>query len=100
MEAETAQQVYDKIVAHIKKQDGAYSSWYAGIASDWEDRLFSDHQVPRENHWWAAFKCISNKAARDAEDALHELGCDGAPGGGDESTVYVYAYLKGTMTDP
>jgi len=28
------------------------------------------------------------------------LGCDGGVGGGDETTVYVYTYLKGAMTNP
>lgn len=100
MEPESAQQVYDKIVAHIEKQGGSHSKWYCGIASDWEDRLFSDHQVPRENHWRIALQCHNSQAARNVEDELHKLGCDGGPGGGDEATVYVYAYLKGNMTDP
>ena len=43
---------------------------------------------------------MSNTDARNVEDKLHELGCDGGPGGGDASTVWVYAYLKGTMTIP
>jgi len=100
MEAQDAQQVYDKIVAHIKKQGGAYSTWYCGIASDWEDRLFNDHQVPREDHWWIALQCYNNTDARAVESALLKLGCDGSAGGGDQTTVYVYAYLKGTMTNP
>lgn len=100
MEAQDAQQVYNQIVAHIKKQGGAYSSWYCGIASDWEDRLFNDHQVPREKHWWIALQCHNDGDAREVESALIKMGCDGAPGGGDETTVYVYAYLKGSMTDP
>ena len=98
----TAQQAYDEIVAYIKEKGGAYSQWYCGIAADWEDRLFTGHQIPGKAYqWWIVpGKCVSNAAARKAEDALHELGCDGAPGGGDETTVYVYAYLKGTTTNP
>ena len=102
MAALTAQQAYDEIVGFIKEKGGAYSQWYCGIAADWEDRLFSGHQIPGKAYqWWiVASKCVSNTAARKAEDALHELGCDGGPGGGDEATVSVYAYLKGNMTNP
>lgn len=101
MEAQKAQDVYDIIVAYIKEHGGEYSDWYAGIASNWKDRLFEDHQIPNENYkWWIARQCVSNIAARNVEDALRKLGCDGAPGGGDESTIYVYAYLKGSMTNP
>lgn len=101
MEAQDAQQVYNEIVAHIKKQGGAYSTWYCGIASDWEDRLFNEHQVPRSRDYWHIVRqCHNNSDARAVEAALIKLGCDGGVGGGDESTVYVYAYLKGTMTNP
>jgi len=95
-----AQQVYDEIVAHIKKQGDAYSDWYCGIASDWGDRLFDNHQVPREGHWYIARQCQNEDDARNVEKALLGLGCDGGPSGGDHTTIYVYAYLKGTMTDP
>ena len=100
MEAQGAQQAYGEIVAHIVKQGGAYSTWYCGIASDWEDRLFNDHKVPRKDHWRVVCQCYNNEDARTVESALHKLGCDGGAGGGDETTVYVYAYLKGTMTSP
>ena len=100
MEAQAAQQVYNEIEAHIKKQGGAFSGWYVGIASDWEDRLFNEHQVPRKDYWRTAWRCYTNQDARDVEETLLKLGCDGGKGGGDETTVYVYAYLKGTMTNP
>ena len=100
MEAKDAQQVYDEIIAHIAKQGGAYSTWYCGITSDWGNRLFDQHRVPRKDHWYIARQCYNNNDARNVEEALLKLGCDGAPGGGDQSTVYVYAYLKGTMTNP
>ncbi len=100
MEAQDAQQVYDEIIAHIKKQGGAYSAWYCGITSDWESRLFDEHKVPRKDHWRIVCQCHKNEDARAVETELHKQGCDGAPGGGDQTTVYVYAYLKGTMTNP
>lgn len=56
--------------------------------------------MPREDHWYIARQCQSNETARNVEDALLKLGCAGGPGGGDLTTVYVYAYLKGAMTDP
>ncbi len=100
MEAQDVQQVYDEIVAHIKKQGGAYPKWYCGIASDWEDCLFNEHQVPRKDHWRIVRQCHNDTDARAVEDALHKLDCGGGPGGGDQTTVYVYVYLKGTMTSP
>ena len=64
MEPQGAQQVYDEIVAHIQKQAGAYSKWYCGIASNWTDRLFNDHQVPRKGHWHIARQCYNDNDAR------------------------------------
>ena len=101
MEAQKSQDVYNSIVTYIKEHGGEYSDWYAGIASNWEDRLFNEHSVPGRGYkWWIARQCADNTAARNVEDTLHELGCDGGPGGGEQSTVYVYAYLKGNMTNP
>ena len=102
MKPQTAKEVYDEIVAYMKLNDGKYSNWYCGIASDWEDRLFNEHQIPRppKDYWWRALQCYDNESARNVEKALLELGCDGGAGGGDDTTVYVYAYLKGTMTNP
>lgn len=100
MNAQQAQDVYKEIVAHIKKQGGNESTWYCGIASDWEKRVFGDHNVPRENHWFIARQCFNDKDARLVEQALLELGCDGGSGGGDSTTVYVYAYLKSSITNP
>ena len=100
MEAQDTQQVCSEIVAHIKKQGGAYSTWYCGIASNWEERLFDEHDVPQKDHWYIARQCYNDNDARIVEDALFELGCDGGTGGGDQTTIYVYAYLKGTMTNP
>ena len=96
----TAQKAYDDIVAHIKKQGGPYSDWYCGITSDIENRLFGDHNVPKENHWYMFRDCDSAESARAVEKALLELGCDGGAGGGDETSIYVYAYLKTAITNP
>ena len=100
MEAQKPETVYDNIVAHIKKQGGEPSGWYAGIASDWEDRLFNQHNIPRKDYWRTTEQCYTSDDARKVERALLNYGCDGGGGGGDETTVYVYAYLKGEMTDP
>ena len=100
MEAKKPETVYDDIVAYIKKQGGEPSGWYVGIASDWGDRLFNQHNVPREGYLWIARQCYTSDAARKVERALLNHGCDGGGGGGDETTVYVYAYLKGSLTDP
>ena len=100
MKSQSAKDVHSEIVAHIVKQGGTYSSWYCGITSDWDDCLFNRHQVPRKDYWFIARQCYTDKDARSVENALIKLGCDGGGGGGDEKSVYVYAYLKGTMTNP
>ena len=100
MTPQVAQTAYDEIVAHINKQGGPYSSWYAGIASDWRNRLFEEHQVPQKGYWYIARQCFNDTDARNVEQALLKLGCDGGGGGGDHTTLYVYAYLMGPQTNP
>ena len=100
MDIQTAQQAYNEILAHIKSEGSSYSKWYAGVASDWQSRLFVDHQVPRQGAWYIARQCSNDAGARNVEDALLKLGCDGGPGGGHNTCVFVYAYLKTTVTNP
>jgi len=94
------QQAYSKIKAYIDKQAKSYRSWYAGIASDARERLFKEHNVLEKSDYWIYRQCSNDQSARNVEDALLKLGCDGAPGGGDESTTFVYAYLKSSNTNP
>lgn len=97
--AKSRRQIYDEIVAFMDKQNRAYSDWYCGIASDPRDRLFREHNVPEENGWIYR-QCNNNADARAVEDDLLKLGCDGGVGGGDETTIYVYAYIKKAGTNP
>ena len=93
--------VLGDIFAQIDKQGGPLEDWYAGIAEDWEDRLFVDHKVPKKDHWRIVRRCHNETDARMVEKALLEKGCDGGGGGGTLATVFVYAYLKKPgVTDP
>jgi len=98
MQTYTATQIVADIVAHIQKSGYPFGQWYAGIASSIDDRLFGDHRVPKENHWYAYRKAISDEHARQAEADLLRLGCRGGSGGGDEGSVFVYAYLITAIT--
>jgi len=70
------------------------SSWYVGIASSIQDRLFGDHQVHIQNHVWIHRTAINDTHARSAEATLLAMGYDGGRSGGDASTKYVYAFRK------
>jgi siroheme synthase (precorrin-2 oxidase/ferrochelatase) len=96
----TAKRVQDEIVAYIKKHGGVYADWNAGIASNARARLFRNQKVSKKGAWWIYRTCSSYRVARGVEDALHKLGCDGSSGGGDSSTIKVYAYLKTKSPDP
>jgi hypothetical protein len=93
-------QAEKEIKAYIDKRRKPYSSWYVGIASDARKRLFEEHNVSEKDDYWTYRRCSSVGAARVVEEALLKLGCDGALGGGDESTASVYAYLKSANTNP
>ncbi len=52
-----------------------------------------DHNVNKEVGPWIYRKCYSDTSAREVEQALiRNLGTQGGPGGGDDSTIFVYAY--------
>lgn len=90
----TANDVYTFLVAYMNKFAGPYSGWYAGITADPRDRLFSGHNVSEADGNWAYKPAATSDDARSAEQALFKLGCDGGPGGGDNTTKIVYVYRK------
>ena len=82
-----------EIDAHITKSGSPNNRWYVGITSNVQERLFGYHNVPRQNAWWIYRQCTSAAEARALETAYHQAGCQGAGGGGDEDSVYIYAYV-------
>jgi len=66
--------------------------WYAGIASDPQRRLFSEHGVNKDGAW-AFCECNNSDIARAVEADLLRLGCKGGTGGGDNTTKSCYVYL-------
>ncbi len=90
--AYTEQQIYNDILAHVGNDTKRV--WYVGIASDVRQRLFTDHSVSEANGSWIYRQATSSDHARNVEAALFKLGFDGGPGGGDNTTDYVYAYRK------
>jgi len=89
-------EIVNDIKNHADKEGGGYRNWYCGIASDPDQRLFNDHNVPwgENKAWWIKGNAGSEQSARDTEDYLVQLGFDGGIGGGDYTTIHVYAYKK------
>ncbi len=74
------------------------ANWYVGIASDIQNRLFSDHNVHPTNHFWIYRQAVNAEHARSAEAMLLNLGYDGGRSGGDHTTMHVYAFRKDPQT--
>lgn len=89
-------QIANDIKNHADSEGSGYGNWYCGITSDPDQRLFTDHNVPRGEGkaWWIKRSAGSEQDARDTENHLMQLGFDGDTGGGDNSTIHVYAYKK------
>jgi hypothetical protein len=99
----TAQQIIADIDAYMKEFPKSQNKdWYVGIAADARERLFTGHGVAEKGGagGWIYRKADSHTIARAVEKAYHAAGCDGGPGGGDENTDKVYAYLKTSATNP
>ena len=70
-----------------------YSQCYAGITSNVQQRLFVDHNVPRQgsHHIWRTANTAA--IAREVEQHFINAGMDGG-GGGSRTARIVYAYKK------
>lgn len=94
-------QIIADIDAHIQKEGSKYRAWYCGITNDPKSRLFTEHNVPEKGAWWIHREAFSANDAREVESFfVNQNGTDGGPGGGDETSKYVYAYKKTASTNP
>ena len=87
----TRAQIIEAINEYMQAYDGG--RWYVGITANPRNRLFNDHGVDEHNGAWIFRQASSAAAAREVEMAYVEAGHAGGPGGGDDTAVFVYAYL-------
>jgi len=82
-----------EIKTHIKECGGNYSDWYVGITANKDQRLFVDHNVKENGGAWISYKASSSDLTRAVEKYfIDDCKTKGGPGGGDDNSVYVYAY--------
>ncbi|MBU0579966.1 MAG: hypothetical protein KKA19_02215, partial [Candidatus Margulisbacteria bacterium] len=60
--------IINDIKNHADKEGSGYNNWYCGIASDADQRLFNDHNVPKEDSWWIKRNAGGEQDARDTEE--------------------------------
>ena len=90
-----------KIEEYVNDNGGSYSDWYIGVTNNPMVGLFNTHNVDKRKDGWIHTPTSSDKVSRAVENRfLKTHGTDGGPGGGDETSVFVYAYLKGPGTNP
>ena len=95
------QEIIDDIKLHMQKRGGEYSDWYVGVSKNAKGRLFDDHSVKEKKDVWIYRKTSSSQTAREVKDYfVNTLRTDGGTGGGDDSSVMVYAYKKAKHTNP
>lgn len=84
---------------HLQKDSKKfYFEYYVGITDDIERRLFTEHKVPKENHWYIWVKTDDPSIARKVEDHYLKLGMEGDKGGGNDKSIYVYCYSIAQFT--
>ena len=95
--ANSKQEIIDDITIYFK--DTVYKDCYIGITSDVDSRLFGDHNVSKENGWIYRYASSDNLSREIEQHFLYKV-MDGGSGGGDEDSIFVYAYQKTTTTNP
>ena len=66
-------QIINDITSYLKDNDISLDEVYVGIASDPETRLFTDHNVTKENGIWIYCKAYSSLCARIVPNCLPYL---------------------------
>ncbi len=93
MTISTRQQAATDIATYMSQHQSVYGDWYVGVASDSRVRLFTDHAVTEQGGVWIYRTCATSDDARAVEDHFLAKGTKGGPGGGDNTTKSVYAYM-------
>ena len=79
--------------AHLQKRKKEYwSDYYVGITNDIERRLFTEHNVSKNNAWWIYREATDKATAQEVEEYYLAKGMNGDTGGGTEDSVFVYCY--------
>ena len=101
MEIKDKETIKNEIKDHILKREGTYPKWYVGITTDTDRRLIQEHNVSQKNGIWIRRNAETLSKAEEIEKYFTEdLTTDGAPGGGTDDSIYVYAYKKNSDTKP
>ncbi len=89
----TKEQIITEIDAYLQKSDKKYwSDYYIGITNDIDRRLFTEHNVNRNNAWWIWEEATSKSVAQAVEEYYLAKGMKGDTGGGTDDSTYVYCY--------
>lgn len=97
--AQTKAEIIADIEKYVLSRGGVFSSWYVGITANARDRLFKDHSVLEHSDFWIYQSAASSSVAREIEKYfVFTKGTQGGPGGGDESSIFVYAYKTSSHT--
>ncbi len=95
----TQNQIIAAIDAHLQESTKQYySDFYIGITNDVNRRLFTEHNVDRDNAWWIYIDAIDKATAQAVEEHYFGQGMNGDTGGGTDDSTYVYCYQISNST--
>ena len=97
LDAQEYEEAAIDLIIFMSEQNAPNYAFYAGITTDPTQRLFDEYQLPH-NQPHRVVRCENHQEARELEKQLHKSGCDGGPGGEDNSSEYVYVYLTSPQT--
>lgn len=97
--AKDYQTIVDEILEHLSKSGKrSYSDFYIGITNDIEQRLFKEHNVPKDRAWWIFRTANNSVVAKEVEAYFLKLGMRGDNKGGDDTSNIVYCYAVSPTT--
>ena len=97
--SKTKNQIIADFDAHLQKSAKKYwNDYYVGITNDINRRLFTEHNVDKNNDWWIFREANDKSTAQAVEEYYLAKGMQGDTGGGTDDSVYVYCYEISSST--
>ncbi len=95
----TAKEIISDFEEHLAKSNKQYySDFYVGITNDIERRLFTEHNVDKNDSWWIYRTATNKTEAQNVEEYFLSKGMEGDTGGGTDNSIYVYCYEIASST--
>ncbi|MFC1611066.1 hypothetical protein ACFL6C_08910 [Myxococcota bacterium] len=98
--AKSSQELIGALKDHVNLEGSEYDQWYVDAAKDGKARLFDQHGIVQDKHWYFLEEAASPEEAQAVVKHFRDNKMDGAKAAPEAGGAEVYAFRKRDDTTP